>query len=70
MATLRWATRSVLTILEVALIAYVIMLIFGEDPINEGYSQALSVILGGLILNFGKASSFWFSGESIEDEKK
>lgn len=61
---LRWSTRSLLTLMEVALIGYVVFLIFGGGTLAEDMQNALSVVLGGLILNFGKSSSYWFSNES------
>ena len=64
---LRWATRTLLTLLEIALIAYIVFLIFGDDNLAEDMHNALSVILGGLLLNFGKSSSFWFE-KSKSDE--
>ena len=65
---LRWATRTVLTLLEIALIGYIVFLIFGGGELQEEMQNALSVVLGGLILNFGKSSSFWFE-KSKSDEK-
>ena len=65
----RWITRTLLTIGEVFLIGYVIYLLFGGGTIAEEMMNALSVVLGALMLNFGKASSYWFSTESnFEDE--
>ena len=44
-------------------------LLFGGGTIAEEMMNALSVVLGALMLNFGKASSYWFSTESnFEDE--
>ena len=60
----RWLTRTILTIGEVILIGYVIYLIFGGGNIEEVLMNSLSVVLGALMLNFGKSSSYWFSPES------
>ena len=65
---LRWATRTLLTLLEIALIGYIVYLIFGESRLAEDMHNSLSVVLGGLLLNFGKSSSFWFE-KSKSDEK-
>tara|TARA_R110000824_G_scaffold398833_1_gene603391 strand:- start:768 stop:998 length:231 start_codon:yes stop_codon:yes gene_type:complete len=65
---LRWATRTVLTLLEIVLIGYIVYLIFGENRLAEDMHNSLSVVLGGLLLNFGKSSSFWFE-KSKSDEK-
>ena len=65
---LRWATRTVLTLLEIALIGYIVYLIFGDNRLAEDMHNSLSVVLGGLLLNFGKSSSFWFE-KSKSDEK-
>ena len=65
---LRWATRTLLTLLEIALIGYIVFLIFGDDNLAEDMHNSLSVVLGGLLLNFGKSSSFWFE-KSKSDEK-
>ena len=65
----RWLTRTILTIGEVFLIAYVIYLIFGGGQIEEGLMNSLSVVLGALMLNFGKSSSYWFSNESNDTEE-
>lgn len=64
----RWLARFILTIGEVILIGYVIFLIFGGGVIEEGLMNSLSVVLGALMLNFGKSSSYWFSTESNEKE--
>ena len=64
----RWLARFILTIGEVVLIGYVIYLIFGGGVIEEGLMNSLSVVLGALMLNFGKSSSYWFSTESNEKE--
>jgi hypothetical protein len=64
----RWLARFILTIGEVILIGYVIYLIFGGGVIEEGLMNSLSVVLGALMLNFGKSSSYWFSTESNEKE--
>jgi hypothetical protein len=61
---LRWSTRSLLTLMEIGLIGYVVYLIFGGGELAKDMQNALSVVLGGLILNFGKSSSYWFSNES------
>ena len=65
---LRWGTRSILTLLEIILIGYIVYLIFGENNLAEDMHIALSVILGGLLLNFGKSTAFWFE-KSKSDEK-
>lgn len=65
----RWFARFVLTIGEVILIGYVIYLIFGGGVIEEGLMNSLSVVLGALMLNFGKSSSYWFSNESNDKEE-
>ena len=68
---LRWATRTVIAIGELALIAYIINLIFNPDrALNPEMTNALSVLVGGLLLNFGKTSGYFFSQESetIESE--
>ena len=65
---LRWATRTTLTLLEIALIGYIVYLIFGDSHLAEDMHNSLSVVLGGLLLNFGKSSSFWFE-KSKSDEK-
>ena len=65
---LRWGTRTVLTLLEIVLIGYIVYLIFGENRLAEDMHNSLSVVLGGLLLNFGKSSSFWFE-KSKSDEK-
>ena len=68
---LRWATRTVIAIGELALIAYIINLIFNPDrELNPEMTNALSVLVGGLLLNFGKTSGYFFSQESetIESE--
>jgi len=65
----RWLTRTLLTLGEVLLIAYVIHLLFVGASLEEHMMNSLSVVLGALLLNFGKASSYWFSTESnFEDE--
>ena len=60
----RWLTRTLLTLGEVLLIAYVIHLLFVGASLEEHMMNSLSVVLGALLLNFGKASSYWFSTES------
>ena len=68
---LRWATRTIIAIGELALIAYIINLIFNPDrALNPEMTNALSVLVGGLLLNFGKTSGYFFSQESetIESE--
>ena len=60
-----WATRTVIAIGELALIAYIINLIFNPDrALNPEMTNALSVLVGGLLLNFGKTSGYFFSQES------
>ena len=62
---LRWATRTIIAIGELALIAYIINLIFNPDrALNPEMTNALSVLVGGLLLNFGKTSGYFFSQES------
>ena len=63
----RWATRTALTLAEILLIGYVVYLIFGGGTLADDMENALSVVLGGLILNFGKTSSYWFSNDSLEE---
>ena len=65
----RWFARFILTVGEVILIGYVIYLIFGGGIIEEGLMNSLSVVLGALMLNFGKSSSYWFSNESNDTEE-
>ena len=61
---LRWATRTGIAIGELALIAYIINLIFNPDrALNPEMTNALSVLVGGLLLNFGKTSGYFFSQE-------
>ena len=63
--TLRWATRTVIAIGELSLIAFIINLIFNPDrSLNPEMTNALSVLVGGLLLNFGKTSGYFFSQES------
>ena len=63
--TLRWATRTVIAIGELSLIAFIINLIFNPDrALNPEMTNALSVLVGGLLLNFGKTSGYFFSQES------
>ena len=69
LTTLRWATRSVLSVLEVLLIGYIIYLIFGGGELNPEMTNALSVVVGGLLLNFGKSSGLWFSQESNAEKE-
>ena len=62
---LRWATRTVIAVGELSLIAYIINLIFNPDrELNPEMTNALSVLVGGLLLNFGKTSGYFFSQES------
>lgn len=62
---LRWATRTVIAIGELGLIAFIINLIFNpERSLNPEMTNALSVLVGGLLLNFGKTSGYFFSQES------
>ena len=63
--TLRWATRTVIAIGELSLIAFIINLIFNPDrALNPEMTNALSVLVGGLLLNFGKTSGYFFRQES------
>ena len=62
---LRWATRTIIAIGELALIAYIINLIFTPDrALNPEMTNALSVLVGGLWLNLGKTRGYFFSQES------
>ena len=62
---LRWGTRTVIAIGELGLIAFIINLIFNPDrALNPEMTNALSVLVGGLLLNFGKTSGYFFSQES------
>ena len=62
---LRWATRTVIAVGELGLIAFIINLIFNpERELNPEMTNALSVLVGGLLLNFGKTSGYFFSQES------
>ena len=58
-------TRTIIAVGELALIAFIINLIFNPDrALNPEMTNALSVLVGGLLLNFGKTSGYFFSQES------
>ena len=62
---LRWVTRTVIAVGELGLIAFIINLIFYPDrELNPEMTNALSVLVGGLLLNFDKTSGYFFSQES------
>tara|TARA_R100001530_G_scaffold117373_1_gene84516 strand:- start:411 stop:656 length:246 start_codon:yes stop_codon:yes gene_type:complete len=62
---LRWFTRLLISIVELFLIGMIIyFLFFGSIDMDSEKTNLLSVIIGGLLLNFGKTSGFYFSSES------
>ena len=64
-------TRTIIAIGELALIAFIINLIFNPDrALNPEMTNALSVLVGGLLLNFGKTSCYFFSQESETIDNK
>ena len=62
---LRWFTRLLISIVELFLIGMIIwFLFFASIDMDSEKTNLLSVIIGGLLLNFGKTSGFYFSSES------
>ncbi len=62
---LRWFTRLLISVVELFLIGMIIyFLFFGSTDMDSEKTNLLSVIIGGLLLNFGKTSGFYFSSES------
>ena len=62
---LRWFTRLLISIVELFLIGMIIyFLFFASLEMDSEKVNLLSVIIGGLLLNFGKTSGFYFSTES------
>jgi len=62
---LRWFTRLLISVVELLLIGMIIyFLFFGSTDMDSEKTNLLSVIIGGLLLNFGKTSGFYFSSES------
>ena len=67
---LRWSTRTLIALGELCLIAYIINLIFNPDnTLDPEMTNALSVLVGGLLLNFGKTRGYYFSSESDPKEE-
>ena len=65
--TKRWATRSFLSVAELSLIGWVIYLIFNHSSsVSEEMQNALSMLVGALVINYAKASSFFFSETTSE----
>ena len=62
---LRWFTRLLISVVELFLIGMIIwFLFFSSMDMDSEKTNLLSVIIGGLLLNFGKTSGFYFSSES------
>ena len=62
---LRWLTRLLISVVELFLIGMIIyFLFFASLDMDSEKVNLLSVIIGGLLLNFGKTSGFYFSTES------
>ena len=62
---LRWFTRLLISVVELFLIGMIIyLLFFASIEMDSEKTNLLSVIIGGLLLNFGKTSGFYFSTES------
>jgi hypothetical protein len=65
--TKRWATRTFLSVAELSLIGWVIYLIFNHSSsVSKEMQNALSMLVGALVINYAKASSFFFSETTSE----
>lgn len=68
---LRYFTRSVLAIGELIVIAWIIYLIFHvENEMSADMTNAMSILVGGLLINYAKATSFYFSDQSEKEDEK
>ena len=61
---IKWGIRSVLPILELALIGWIVWLVFNNRNIGKEMQNILSACVGGLLVNYTKMSGFIFSRES------
>ena len=68
---IRYFTRSVLAIGELIVIAWIIYLIFHvENEMSADMTNAMSILVGGLLINYAKATSFYFSDQSEKEDEK
>tara|TARA_R100000656_G_scaffold47944_1_gene38945 strand:+ start:1058 stop:1297 length:240 start_codon:yes stop_codon:yes gene_type:complete len=68
---LRFCTRSILAIGELIVIAWIIYLIFHQqDDMSADMTNAMSILVGGLLINYAKATSFYFSDQSEKEDEK
>ncbi len=68
LAQLRWATRTIISLVELFAIIFIIWLTYSDIPLDADKSQIISVLIGGLLLNFGATSKYFFSPESEHPE--
>ena len=68
LSKLRWATRTIISLVELFAIIFVIWLTYSDVPLDADKTQIISVLIGGLLLNFGATSKYFFSTESEHPE--
>ena len=61
LSKLRWFTRTVISLTELFAIIFIVWLTYSGTPLDPDKTQIISVLIGGLLLNFGATSKYFFS---------